>query len=169
MPGAYTLLHPETRLSTPRQYAPSTINLRLAAVPRIAYDAADSGLLSPELAAGIRRVKGVRRLGVRIGNWRTAEQGKRLLEATGADTLRSKRNRAMLSLLIGCGLRRAELLGLTMNSIQVREEHWVIADLVGKGGHIRTAPIPLWVKRAVTATSKRSETNPSAMGSSSKR
>jgi len=42
-----------------------------------------------------------------------------------------------------------ELLGLTMNSIQLREEHWVIADLVGKGGHIRTVPIPLWVKRAV--------------------
>jgi hypothetical protein len=46
-----------------REYAPSTINLRLAAVRRIAYEAADSGLLSPELAAGIRRVKGVRRLG----------------------------------------------------------------------------------------------------------
>ena len=118
-----------------RQFAPSTINLRLAAVRRIAYEAADSGLLSPELAAGIGRVKGVRRLGVRVGNWLTAEQGKRLLEATSADTLRTKRNQAMLSLLIGCGLRRAELLGLTMNSIQLREEHWVIADLVGKGGH----------------------------------
>ena len=55
----------------------------------------------------------------------------------------------MLSLLIGTGLRRAELLGLTMSSIQLREEHWVIADLVGKGGHIRTVPIPLWVKAAV--------------------
>jgi len=59
-----------------RRYAPSTINLRLAAVRRIAYEAADSGLLSPELAAGIRRVKGVRRLGVRVGNWLTAEQEK---------------------------------------------------------------------------------------------
>jgi uncharacterized protein (TIGR03435 family) len=39
-------------------------------------------LLSPELAAGIRRVKGLRRLGVRVGNWLTAEQGKRLLDAT---------------------------------------------------------------------------------------
>jgi integrase len=132
-----------------RQYAPSTINLRLAAVRRIGYEAADSGLLSPELAAGIRRVKGVRRLGVRIGNWLTAEQGKKMLEAMRVDTLRGKRNHAMLSLLIGCGLRRAELLGLTMNSIQLREDHWVIADLVGKGGHIRTVPIPLWVKRAV--------------------
>ena len=132
-----------------RRYAPSIINLRLAAVRRIAYEAADSGLLSPELAAGIRRVKGVRRLGVRVGNWLTAEQGKRLLEETSPATLRGKRNRAMLSLLIGCGLRRAELLGLTMNSIQLREEHWVIADLVGKGGHIRTVPIPLWVKRSM--------------------
>jgi len=48
-----------------RQYAPTTINLRLAAVRRVAFEAADSGLLSPELAAGIRRVKGVRRIGVR--------------------------------------------------------------------------------------------------------
>jgi len=68
----------------------------------------------------------------------TAEQGKRLLESTSADTLRGKHNHAILLLLIGCGLRRAELLGLTMNSIQLREEHWVIADLLGKGGHIRT-------------------------------
>src|SRR6516225_2932821 len=49
-----------------RGYAPATINLRLAAVRRIAYEAADAGLLSPELAAGIRRVKGVRRIGVRL-------------------------------------------------------------------------------------------------------
>ena len=63
-----------------RHYAPATINLRLAAVRRIAYEAADAGLLSPELAAGIRRVKGVRRMGVRLGNWLTPEQGRRLLE-----------------------------------------------------------------------------------------
>jgi len=134
-----------------KQYAPATINLRLAAVRRIAYEAADSGLLSPELAAGIRRVKGVRRLGVRVGNWLTAEQSKRLLENDCADSLRGKRNSAMLAMLIGCGLRRAELLGLTMQSIQLREEHWVIADLVGKGGHIRTVPIPQWVKKLVDA------------------
>jgi len=42
------------------QYAPSTINLRLAAVGRLAYEAADSGLLRPDLAAGIRRVKGAK-------------------------------------------------------------------------------------------------------------
>src|SRR5438270_857272 len=56
-------------------YASSTINLRLVAVRRLAYEAADAGLLSPDLAAGIRRVKGAKKQGVRIGNWLTAEQG----------------------------------------------------------------------------------------------
>jgi hypothetical protein len=46
-----------------RRYGPSTINLRLAAIRRLAYEASDCGLLSPDLAAGIRRVKGVRRAG----------------------------------------------------------------------------------------------------------
>jgi integrase len=57
----------------------------------------------------------------------------------------------MIAMLIGCGLRRAELLGLRLESIQQREEHWVIADLVGKGGHVGTVPIPTWVKAAVDA------------------
>src|SRR5205814_5588322 len=65
-----------------RPYAPSTINLRLAAIRRLAYEASDCGLLSPDLAAGIRRVKGVRRLGVCVGNWLTAEEGKKLLRAS---------------------------------------------------------------------------------------
>jgi integrase len=63
--------------------------------------------------------------------------------------LRRKRDRAILALLIGCGLRRAELVGLRTEDFQVREEHSVIADLVGKGKHIRTVPVPLWAKRAV--------------------
>ncbi|MFN0171597.1 MAG: tyrosine-type recombinase/integrase, partial [Bryobacteraceae bacterium] len=124
-----------------KQYAPTTINLRLAAVRRVAYEAADSGLLSPELAAGIRRVKGVRRIGVRVGNWLMAEQGKRLLSGADRDSLRGKRNHAILAMLIGCGLRRGELLGLHAESIQLRDEHWVIADLLGKAGHIRTVPV----------------------------
>jgi integrase len=94
-------------------------------------------------------VKGVRRLGVRVGNWLTAEEAKKLLGAETADTLRSRRNRALLSLLIGCGLRRAEVTNLRLEDLQLREGHWVIADLRGKGGHIRTIPVPQWVKDAV--------------------
>ena len=132
-----------------KNLAPSTINLRLAAVRRLAYEASDTGLLSPDLAAGIRRVKRAKRLGVRIGNWLTVHQSRTLLGGSPSDSLRGKRDRAILALLIGCGLRRAELVGLGMEDFQVREEHWVIADLIGKGKHIRTVPVPMWAKRAV--------------------
>ena len=95
--------------------------------------------------------KGVRRLGVRLENWLTSEQGRRLLERAPAAAAREARDHAMLAMLIGCGLRRGELLALSLDSVQQREEHWLIADLVGKGGHVRTVPIPWWVKSAVDA------------------
>jgi len=63
----------------------------------------------------------------------------------------------MLALLVGCGLRRGELLALTMRSVQLREDHWVIADLHGKAGHIRTVPIPVWVKEAIDGWTKAGE------------
>src|ERR1035441_6216551 len=130
-------------------YSASTINLQLTAIRRLAYEAADCGLLSPELAAGIQRVKGVKLLGVRLGNWLTAEQGRNLLTRVDTDELRGKRDRAMLATLLGCGLRRAELVKLKIEDLDQREEHWVIVNLVGKGGHVRTVPMPQWVKNAI--------------------
>src|SRR5258707_10070478 len=50
------------------KYASSTINLRLAAIRRLAYQAADCGLLSPDLSAGIRRGKGGKKHGMRLRN-----------------------------------------------------------------------------------------------------
>jgi site-specific recombinase XerD len=132
-----------------RQLAAGTINGRLAAVRRLAYEATDAGLLSPELAAGIRRVKGVKKLGVRLGNWLTADEARRLWEAPTDNTLKGKRDRAILAILLGCGLRRRELADLDFAHLQRREEHWAIVDLVGKGGHIRTVPVPDWVKTAI--------------------
>jgi site-specific recombinase XerD len=132
-----------------KNLAPSTINVRLAAVRRLAYETSATGLLSPDPAAEIRRAKGAKCLGVRIGNWLTVDQSKTLLGEPPADHLRGKRDRAILALLIGCGPRRAELVGLGTQDFQVREERWVIADLVGKGRHIHTVPVPVWAKRAV--------------------
>ena len=86
---------------------------------------------------------------MRIGNWLTAEQGKRLLAVFDDGNLRGKRDYAMVAVLLGCGLRRAEAAGLAVADLQQREEHWVIADLVGKGGHVRTVPVPSWVKAAL--------------------
>jgi len=82
----------------------------------------------PSWPAGIRRVKGAKRLGVRIGNWLTIDQSKRLLRASCSETNRDKRDRAILALLIGCGLPRAERVALKVEDLQIREEHRVIAD-----------------------------------------
>jgi len=134
-----------------KQLAPSTINVRLAAVRRLAYEAADAGLLSPELAAGIRRVKGAKRLGKRVGNWLTLDQARSLVRCDPESelALREKRDRAIVALLLGCGLRGAELVGLHIDDLQLREDHWIIADLVGKAKHVRTIPVPTWVKNAI--------------------
>ena len=86
-------------------FAPGTINLRLGAVRRLAHEASDCGLLSAYLAAGTRRVKGVKKLGVRLGNWLTAEQGQALWQAPDRERLKGKRDRALLALLLACGLR----------------------------------------------------------------
>src|SRR4051794_30809452 len=105
-----------------RNLAPGTVNLRLGAVRRLAYEAADCGLLSADLAAGIRRVKGVKKLGVRLGNWLTAEQGQALWQAPDSGQMKGKRDRALLAVLLACGLRRHELATLTVAHLQQREE-----------------------------------------------
>ena len=132
-----------------RHLAANTINQQLAAVRRLAHEAADSGLLSPELAAGISRVKGVKQLGFRSGNWLSAEQSSQALKDACGDSIRAKRDYAMLAMLFGCGFRRSELVGLEMDEVQMRQGHWAVVDLIGKGGHIRTVPIPQWVKAAL--------------------
>ena len=133
-------MHLETR-----HLAPGTINLRLGAVRRLAYEAAECGLLSADLAAGIRRVKGVKKLGVRLGNWLTAEQGHALWQAPDTERIKGKRDRALLALLLACGLRPHEVAELTVDHLQQREGHWAIVDLSGKAGHVRTVPVPDWV------------------------
>ena len=132
-----------------RSLAANTVNQQLAAVRRLAHEAANSGLLSPELAAGISRVKGVKQLGFRSGNWLSAEESSEVLQGARGKSMRAKRDYAMLALLFGCGFRRSELVGLELDEIQMRQGHWAVVDLIGKGGHIRTVPIPQWVKAAL--------------------
>lgn len=134
-----------------RHLAPGTINLRLGAVRRLASEAAECGLLSADLAAGIRRVKGVKKLGVRLGNWLTAEQGHALWQAPDTERLKGKRDRALLGLLLACGLRRHEVAELSVDHLQQREGHWAIVDLSGKAGHVRTVPVPDWVHSQLRA------------------
>jgi site-specific recombinase XerD len=94
-------------------------------------------------------VKGVKQLGFRSGNWLSAEQSSEVLKYASGDSMRAKRDYAMLALLFGCGFRRSELVSLELDEVQMRQGHWAVVDLSGKGGHIRTVPIPNWAKAAL--------------------
>ena len=134
-----------------RRSSPSTINLRLSAVKKLASEAQDNGLLDPTLATGIGRVKGIKRAGVRVCNWATKQQAEQLLNAPDAATLKGNRDRALLAVLVGCGLRRTELSCMTFDHIQQRDGRWVLVDLIGKGGRIRSVPMPGFAKAAIDA------------------
>jgi integrase len=132
-------------------YSPATINQRLAAIKKLAREAAANGLLDPVMAAGIQQVSGARQQGTRAGNWLSQAQAEALINLPDAGTLRGKRDRAILALLVGCGLRRAEACALTTDHIQQRDGRAVIVDLRGKHGRIRSVPVPAWVEEAVDA------------------
>jgi integrase len=130
-------------------YSASTINQRLAAIRKLAVQAADNNLLSLDDAAAITRVKGIPKSGVSTGSWLTEKQAEQLINAPMPETLKGKRDRALLGLLVGCGLRRRELSTLNVEDIQQRDGRWVIIDLEGKHGRVRSVPVPPWVKMAI--------------------
>ena len=136
--------------------APSSVNQRLSAIRKLAAEAADNGALDPQVANGIRAVKGARREGRRTGNWLTREEAQSWLSASGRRTLRGRRDRALLSVLIGCGLRRSEAAGLTFEHVQQRDGRWMLVDLIGKRDKIRSVPMPNWAKAAIDEWSKAS-------------
>jgi site-specific recombinase XerD len=74
-----------------------------------------------------------------------------VLNAPDVSTKKGLRDRVMLAILLGCGLRRSEVAALTLKHIQQRDNRWCIVDLVGKHGRGRTIPVPTWVKVAVDA------------------
>jgi site-specific recombinase XerD len=134
-----------------RRLGSSSIIIRMSAIRKLAAEAADNGLLPPELAAGISRVKSAKTQGIRVGNWLSLRQAQALLSTPDITTIRGLRDRAILAVLLGCGLRRSEVAALTFTHLQQRDGRWCIVDLVGKHGRVRTAPTPTWVKVAIDA------------------
>jgi len=130
-------------------YAASSVNQKLAALRKLAREAAAAGLLDASTAAGIERVAGIKQRGTRAGNWLTKAEAQELLNRPDATTLKGKRDRALLGLLTGCGLRRNEATGLTVADLRLRDGRWVLVDLLGKHGRLRTVPVPAWVYQAV--------------------
>src|SRR6266446_10467145 len=101
-----------------RRLGSSSIIIRMSAIRKLAAEAADNGMLAPELAAGISRVKSAKSKGVRVGNWLSLRQAQTLLNAPDVTTLRGFRDRAILAVLLGCGLRRSEVAALNFTHLQ---------------------------------------------------
>jgi site-specific recombinase XerD len=132
-----------------RNLAPATINQKLSAIRTLALELADNGTLSSATAAAIARVSGVKSHGIRIGQWLTYLQAEKLIGTPDKTTLKGKRDRALLAVAIGCGLRRLEIANLTVGTVQQREGRWVLVDIRGKHGRIRSVPMATWVKEAI--------------------
>ena len=129
--------------------SPSTISLRLTVIRQLCKEAKLAGAIDQSAWEGIQAISGPRREGRRTGNWLTAEQAAKLIQAPPADTLRGKRDRAILGTLIGCGIRRAELCTLRREQIQQRDGRWVIVDIAGKRQRVRSVPMPGWTKALI--------------------
>lgn len=134
-----------------RNLSASTINVKLSAVRKLISEAKRAGVVDAEEAAQMTDVPNVRQQGTRLGNWLTKEQAKKLLATPDRSTMKGKRDYAILALLVGCALRRNELAMLDVETIQLREGRWVLADLCGKGRRIRTVAVPMWVKQGINA------------------
>lgn len=134
--------------------APSSINQRMSAIRKLAQEAADNGLVDQSIANGVAKVKGVKQQGVKAGNWLSKEQAQALINAPDITTLKGLRDRAILAIMVGSGLRRSEVAFLSLKDIQQREGRWVIVDIVGKGNRVRSVPISGWSKVAIDEWTK---------------
>ena len=90
--------------------------------------------------------EGLKKIGIRLGNWLVPDQAIALLEAPDPETMKRKRDLASLAILVACGLRRHEAVQLNVSGLQQREDHWATVDLIGKASHVRTIPLRHWVK-----------------------
>jgi site-specific recombinase XerD len=124
----------------------SSVNQRLSAVRLLFRQAAERGALSTEEALRLASVTNIKQAGQRLGKWLTEGEAGKLLSVPDAHTRLGLRDRAILALLVACGLRRDELARLEVRHVQLGDERWVLLDLQGKGRRVRTVPVPLWVK-----------------------
>lgn len=133
-----------------RGLKPRSINQALSAIKTLVRQAVEAGAMDDRDGAAILQVEGVAKRGDSCGRWLTEEQARALLAAPDIGTLKGKRDYAMLSLLLGCGLRRFEAVQLTVEMIAQRSGRWCIVDLTRKRGKIDTVPMPNWTYCAVT-------------------
>ncbi len=121
-----------------------TRNVAIAAIRLLAREAFERQLIDIDVVASLEHIRTAKVSGSRTGNWLDLHALKLVLQAAGEHP-HGVRNRAMVAVMAGCGLRRAEVVGLDWSQWQQREARWTWVDVKGKGNRIRTVPCPDWV------------------------
>jgi site-specific recombinase XerD len=127
----------------------SNINQRLSAIRKLAAWAAEEGALGETDANAIRNIGGIRAEATSTDQWLTREQALGLLRLPDTSSLKGLRDRALLAILVGCGLRRTEAAQLTFDQIHQRDGRWILAQVEGPRDKRRAVPMPRWAKDAV--------------------
>jgi integrase len=125
-------------------------NQGLAALKRLAAECGETGWMELGTAQRIGTLRQKRAQGVRIGRWLNIEQAAQLLAAPDCTTIHGRRDAAVLALLLGCGLRRAEACALEVEQIRTNPDgSTILANLMGKGNKIRSVSVPGWAARLI--------------------
>ena len=120
----------------------STANKKLSAIRKLFLIMEREGMLSYEEVRKLEKVSNFPVKGQRIGHWLTYEEMLALRDAPNPETAKGIRDRAILAVMLGCGLRRFEVVSLNWGHIQKQGDTWVIFNLEGKHGRVRTVPVP---------------------------
>jgi len=140
-----TVLEYKENLETKGQSA-STVSLRIAAVRALVKEARLWKAIDQDTEESILKIRGPARNQRRTGKWLTVDQAEKLIQTPDGTSIRGRRDRAIIGMFIGTGIRCEELASIKCGQIQQRDGRWVIVDLLGKGKKLRTVPIPNWCK-----------------------
>jgi len=130
--------------------SPQVRNQALAALKKLASEAAELAWIDQTAAAQIGRIKARRITGIRSGKWLTRDQAQRLLAAPDRATVQGRRDAVVLALLLGCGMRRDEAVRLTSAQCVTMDGRMVLRNVEGKGGRIRSVSVPRWAAQTIS-------------------
>ena len=129
--------------------SPQVRNQALAALKKLASEAAELAWIDQTAAAQIGRIKARRITGIRSGKWLTRDQAQRLLAAPDRATVQGRRDAVVLALLLGCGMRRDEAVRLTSAQCVTMDGRMVLRNVEGKGGRMRSVSVPRWAAQTI--------------------
>lgn len=132
-----------------QDYAPATINLQLTAIRQLAKELRYMAIIDPNTADSIMQIDGVEHSGRRLGHWLSNDQVAAIKSVPNRKTVRGTQEYLVLALLLGCALRRSEAANLAVEQIVSMSDVWILKDIKGKKGRIRSVPISSWVLRAI--------------------